>query len=102
MLDRDTLAARVRTAIAEAGVRQQDVAAAVGIGPSSLSRALSGQRDFKSLELALVAEFLGVSTEVLLADAGHTPAPVNLAARVQPGRSPAFADAATRVDEIVG
>jgi Zn-dependent peptidase ImmA (M78 family)/transcriptional regulator with XRE-family HTH domain len=102
MLDRDTLAARVRTAIAEAGVRQQEVAAAVGIGPSSLSRALSGQRDFKSLELALVAEFLGVSTEVLLSDAVQVPVPVSLAARVQPGRSPAFAEAVARVDEIVG
>ena len=51
-----TLAERVKQAIHAAGLTQQSVAEAIGIDPSALSRALSGQRDFKSVEIALLVE----------------------------------------------
>ena len=83
-LSRDTLAQRIRDALHHAAVSQQDLAEAVDMDPTALSKALSGRRAFKSLEVALIAERLGISTDVLLADDGvevaGSPA---LAARVQ-------------------
>jgi hypothetical protein len=65
---------------------QRQVAAAIGLDQTALSKALAGQRAFKSLEIALIAEHLGLSTDALLADDGVEvrPHPV-LAARVQAG-----------------
>ncbi len=91
------LAARARAAIDRAGLRHSDLARRVGLSPSALSRALSGQRDFRSLELALIAEELGVSVESLTSE---TPTPVqsvSIAARVQPNASPAVERALDRV-----
>ncbi len=96
-VDKQVLAARVRAAIDRAGLRYSDLAQRVGLSPSALSRALSGQRDFRSLELALIAEELGVSVESLTSE---TPTPVqsvSIAARVQPNASPAVERALDRV-----
>jgi transcriptional regulator with XRE-family HTH domain len=67
-LTRDTLAQRVRDALRDKGMSQQQLAAAVDLDPTALSKALSGHRDLKSLEVALIAEHLGISTDLLLAD----------------------------------
>lgn len=67
-LTRETLARRIRGALYEAGVSPQDLAAATGMDPTRLAEALLEDRDFTSLQVALVAEHLGLSTLVLLAD----------------------------------
>jgi transcriptional regulator with XRE-family HTH domain len=72
-LSRDVLAKRIRDAIAESGATQQDVARATSMDPTALSKALAGRREFKSLEVALIAEQLGLSTQWLLADDNETP-----------------------------
>jgi len=45
---------------------QAELARAIGVDPSALSRALSGQRSLDLSELAAVAEYFGVSSESLL------------------------------------
>jgi len=68
--------------MAVAGLNQQSLAQAIGLDPTALSKALSGNRNFKSLEVALIAERLGVSVQSLLSE---TTTPVTLvAARAQP------------------
>jgi Zn-dependent peptidase ImmA (M78 family) len=101
MLDRPTLAARVRAAISEAGKSQQDVASAIGIGESAMSRALNAQRDFKSLEIALLCEHLGLNPQTLLGDELTGDSTESLAARFQPNASPAINDALARVEEFL-
>jgi transcriptional regulator with XRE-family HTH domain len=96
---RETLAERVSRAMAEAGMSQTDLATVIGISPSALSRALSGQRNFKSLEIGLIAQTLRVSAEYLLAD--EEPPAALLAARAQPEANPALASALDRVEEIL-
>jgi Zn-dependent peptidase ImmA (M78 family) len=88
---REALAHRVSRAIAAAGLSQAEVARRIRLDPSALSRALSGQRNLKSLELALIAKELSVSTESLLSEA--EPPSVALAARAQPGAAPALTSA---------
>lgn len=51
--------------------------------PTALSKALTGQRNFTSLEIALIAEHLGIPTDALLADDDANVGPVAVAARVQ-------------------
>jgi transcriptional regulator with XRE-family HTH domain len=96
---RETLAERVSRALAEAGMTQVDLAAAIGISASALSRALSGQRNFKSLELGLIAQALRVSTEYLLAD--EEPPAALVAARAQPDVNPSLAPALARVEQFL-
>jgi Zn-dependent peptidase ImmA (M78 family) len=95
-LDRAALAANVRAAIDASGRQQQDVATAIGISPSALSRALSGQRDLKSLELALIAEALEISVEALL-DPTKSSARLGMAARADVTASPAVDEALARL-----
>lgn len=85
-LSRETLARRVGEAVHASGMSQRQVAAATGMDPTALSKALTGHRAFKSLEIALIAECLGLSTDVLLADDSVElrPRPA-LAARLQVG-----------------
>jgi transcriptional regulator with XRE-family HTH domain len=71
----------------DAGLTQQSLAQAIGLDPSALSKALSGNRNFKSLEIALIAERLGVSVQSLLSETAVPTAIV--AARAQPDASPA-------------
>lgn len=96
-VDKQVLAARVRAAIDRAGLKHGDLAESVGLSSSALSRALSGQRDFRSLELALIAEELDVSVESLTSETSTSVLPVSIAARVQPNASPAVERALERV-----
>jgi Zn-dependent peptidase ImmA (M78 family)/lambda repressor-like predicted transcriptional regulator len=78
----ETLIARIRGAMTDAGLSQQSLAQAIGLDPTALSKALSGNRNFKSLEVALIAEQLGVSVQSLLSEAAMPT--VLVAARAQP------------------
>ncbi len=80
-ITRQWLAGRVRQAIADAGMTQQAIAHAVGLDVTALSKALNGKRDLKSVELALIAEHLGLTPTDLLSEQSPSP---RLAARVQP------------------
>lgn len=91
-LDRETLAARVRRAVAESGRTQREIAEAIGIDPTAFSKAVSGKRDFKSLEIALFAEELGIRTDELLAAEDQPAAPIGIAARTQVAADPAIRD----------
>jgi transcriptional regulator with XRE-family HTH domain len=82
----ETLIARIRAAMADAGLTQQGLAQSIGLDPSALSKALGGSRNFKSLEVALIAERLGVSVQSLLSE---TSVPTSFAARAQPDTTPA-------------
>jgi len=95
----EILISRIRSAMAEAGVTQQRLADAIGINATALSKALSGTRAFKSLEVALIAEQLGLSVQALLSD---SPAPaIAIAARAQPDASPALQRALDRTDHLL-
>jgi transcriptional regulator with XRE-family HTH domain len=85
----------------QAGLTQQQVALAVDMDPTALSKALAGRRGFKSIEVALIAEELRVPTGVLLADedAGPVASPT-LAARSQQELSPAADRAIARAEHI--
>ncbi|MER7459971.1 XRE family transcriptional regulator [Micromonospora sp. NPDC126480] len=98
-VSRELLADRIRAAMNEAGMTQQQLADSIDIDASALSRALSCQRNFKSLEVALIAETLRVSVQSLLSEQ-EQPA-VLLAARAQPDTSPALASALARTEEYV-
>jgi Zn-dependent peptidase ImmA (M78 family) len=92
---RETLAERVRRGLADTGLTQAKLAKLCNLNASSLSRALAGQRNFKSLEIALIAKALGVTTDDLLSE--DEPEPALLAARTQPDVSPALRGALDRV-----
>jgi transcriptional regulator with XRE-family HTH domain len=59
-LTMDMLANRIREAMQASGTSQRALAAAIGLDPPTLSKALSGKRGFKPLELALISEELGI------------------------------------------
>lgn len=63
-----SIGARVREAIAAhaAGAPQYEIAQAVEMKPDALSRAMNGQRAFSSIELARLAETLGVDIHWLI------------------------------------
>jgi Zn-dependent peptidase ImmA (M78 family)/transcriptional regulator with XRE-family HTH domain len=99
-LTAQTLARRVQAAIDAAQMPQRELARILGIDPSALSRALSGQRNFKPLEVALISEALNVSVEQLLRDEENQDAGSRqfvIAARAQPNTNPAVAEALARV-----
>lgn len=54
------VASEVRASIARAGVTAQDVANATGISKATLSRKLTGQTPFNTLELGRIGQFLSV------------------------------------------
>ncbi len=62
------LAARIADARDSAGLRQAELAARVGLSQSAVSRIESGSRAVGSLELAEIADALGVSVLDLLAE----------------------------------
>lgn len=99
-LSRETLAQRIREALRSAGMSQRELATATHIDPTALSKALAGRRDFKSLEVALIAEHLRVSTDVLLADEGAAPSSAAIAARVRPHAGGAVDAAIARVQQM--
>lgn len=67
-MDAQTIGARVRQAINEhaGSAPQYEIAQAVEMKPDALSRAINGQRSFSSLELAALADRLGVDIHWLI------------------------------------
>ena len=96
----EILADRVRAAMEAAGMSQRALGQAIGFDPPTMSKALSGKRGFKPLELALISETLGISVQQLLADDGTTAREAVLA-RVQPEGSPATEQALARVRQML-
>lgn len=100
-LTADTLAQRIQAAIDAAHMPQNVLAAKIGIDPSALSRALSGRRNFKPLEVAIISETLGVPVQHLLRDERDEVGAAAIAARAQPDASPAVGEALARVERIL-
>lgn len=100
-ITREELAERVRALLAAHGMEHKELAQVLGIDPSGLSRALSGQREFKSVEIALIAEALGVRVGVLLDESPSLDPDIHMAARRQPGQNPAVEEALDRVQTLV-
>lgn len=98
---RETLAARVRSLLEARGVRHRELAATLGIDPSGLSRALKGERTFKSMEIAQIAQSLSVPVEVLLAEEPIEPPQVRIAARRQPDVPSAVDQALERAETFL-
>ena len=100
-LTADVLASRILRAIDASGLTQQALADRINMESSALSKALSGKRNFKPLEVALISETLGVPVQVLLADPDQEPEPVSIAARAQPDSNPAVEKAISRAEQIL-
>ena len=66
---------RARDAIGRSGLKQREVAAAIGIDETKLSKALSGRRRFTADELLGVATATGVTVRWLLGDESQVSAP---------------------------
>lgn len=79
---------RVRSLIAAGPMSQGELAEAVGLDASKMSKSLGGQRRFSSLEYARIAEVCGVSVDWLLTGATDH---VALAARAETGSNAAVA-----------
>lgn len=60
------VASEVRASIARAGVTAKEVSVGTGISTGTLSRKLRGQVPFDVLELARIADHLGVDAAVFL------------------------------------
>jgi Zn-dependent peptidase ImmA (M78 family)/transcriptional regulator with XRE-family HTH domain len=97
----ETLATRIVEAMKASGMSQRALAAAIGLDPPTLSKALSGKRGFKPLELALISETLSIPVQRLLADDAEAAERESVAARVQPGSSPAVEGALARVRQML-
>jgi transcriptional regulator with XRE-family HTH domain len=97
----ETLATRIVEAMKASEMSQRALAAAIGLDPSTLSKALSGKRGFKPLELALISETLGIPVQRLLADDAEAAERESVAARVQPGSSLAVERALARVRQML-
>lgn len=61
------MAAEIRAAMGRAGIRQADLAAAIGMSRTSLSERLNLQRAFDTDHLNAIAEQLGVDVFSLMA-----------------------------------
>ncbi len=77
------LAQRIKDALDGSGMSQRMLAEYVEMDETALSKALSGRRNFRSLEVARIAERLGLRTDVLFADEEQGEDRAALAARVQ-------------------
>lgn len=100
-ITRGEIATRIKTLLWEQGKEQRELAAAIDVDPSAISRALSEKRDFKSVEIAHIAHELGVPVGYLLEEEPREFASVRLAARVQPMQNPAVEQAIERADLLV-
>ena len=88
----------MRQVIDASGRSQSAFAQAIALEPTKLSKALAGTRRFTPLELALIAEEGGRSTDWLLGGAPERP---TLAARVaQASTSDVIAQADARAEEL--
>ena len=90
---------RILRAMEQRQVRQADLARAIGMEASALSKALAATRRFGSLEVALIAEHLGISTDELLADQPNSRR-VRVAARAEPGLGAVAAEAQELAHEL--
>lgn len=75
-----TINERVRSLVHGRGIVQKSLAAEIGMTTDALSRALSGQRGFGALELARIADLLGVDVYELITGE-QDPAKIRVAAR---------------------
>jgi Zn-dependent peptidase ImmA (M78 family)/DNA-binding XRE family transcriptional regulator len=101
-LSTEALAARVQEAVRDSGMTQDRLAKTIDMNPTALSRALAGKRNFKPLELALIAETLGIPVQGLLADDEREDVgEASIAARTQPDASPAVEEALARVRQML-
>ena len=106
-LTRETPAIRIRNALEERGMAQAELAAAIGMEPSALSKALASKRNLGSLEVALIAQRLSVPTDRLLADEDRLPrttalaAPVTASANSAVGRAVEQADQMSELDHLL-
>lgn len=69
----ERVAAQVRSAIANKGIRQAAVGAALGMSQAAVSRRLSGEVPFKAHELLVLGDELGIDTRDLLPATAATP-----------------------------
>jgi Zn-dependent peptidase ImmA (M78 family)/transcriptional regulator with XRE-family HTH domain len=100
-ITREVIAERVRKLLSSHGMEQQELAAILGISPSGLSRALSAQREFKTVEIALIAHALGVPVGVLLDESPSSHPDIRLAARRQQDQSLAVEEALERAQTLI-
>jgi Zn-dependent peptidase ImmA (M78 family)/transcriptional regulator with XRE-family HTH domain len=98
-LTMDTLAERILKAIEASGMTRRKLAEEIGMDPTALSKALSGKRHFKTLEVALISDALGVLVQDLYAE--EETEPVSVAARAQPESGPAVEQALDRAGQIL-
>lgn len=73
---RKAIAANVRVELARAKVSGTQMAAHIGLASSTFSRRMAGDICFGADEIAAIAATLGISTDVLLADAITVTEPV--------------------------
>ena len=100
-LTADTLAERILKVIEASGMTRREVAEAIGLDATALSKALSGKRNFKPLEIALISETLSVPVQELLADEEQGTEPVSVAAKAQPNSNPAVETALARAEQML-
>ena len=99
-LTRETLAARIRDALEKSGASQAELASAIGMEPSALSKALAAKRNLGSLELALIAQWLGVPTDAILASEHGAPRTMAMAARATTTAGSAVRCAIDQADQL--
>jgi Zn-dependent peptidase ImmA (M78 family) len=81
---------------------RRGLADAIDMDPTALSKALSGKRHFRPLEIALIAEQLAVPVQHFYADDDADEVePASVAARAQPDSSPAVTQALDRADQLL-
>src|SRR5487761_1688471 len=73
-------------ALERVGASQADLARALQLAPSAVSRMLRGERQMKPVEQAKIVAFLGVSPEEVLNHLTGTPPPASLAEAPRRGR----------------
>ena len=91
----------MRALLSAHGMEHKHLAHALDIDPSALSRSLSGQRDFKTVEVAYIADVFNVPVSHLLDDEPKVRSSVKLAARSQPGATPAIEEALDRSKALI-
>jgi hypothetical protein len=62
----DTIGARVKEALRGCGLSQAELARSIDLGESALSKSINGTRAFSAVELAEVADRIGVSMRWLV------------------------------------
>ncbi|MGH3098303.1 MAG: TetR family transcriptional regulator C-terminal domain-containing protein [Streptosporangiales bacterium] len=93
----EELGQRVRYAIDSTGTSQRQLASAIDMDPTKLSKSLAGTRRFQINELTAIADEAGVSLGWLLHGAGPTPAPTTSRSRRSADRRVEILEAAWRL-----